>query len=153
MASGPAWGEIQQGRNAVLPDGRVVVAEQFLLPPRRSRKVIVAGDNDSPELLAEKASGADLLVHEATYTEEVLQKVGPGPQHSSAAMVARMAQAARLPNLILTHFSPRYQDQAGALTLADIEREARAHYSGTLALARDLASYELRKDGSLHALP
>jgi len=149
---GPAWGEIQQGRNVVLPDGRAVVAEQYLEPPRRSRKVIIAGDNDSPELLAREAAGADLLVHEATYTEAILHKVGPGPQHSSASMVARVAQGAALPNLILTHFSPRYQDREGPLTLDDIEREAREHYTGNLALARDLASYELRKDGSLHLL-
>lgn len=153
IPAGPAWGEIQQGRNLVLPDGRAVVAEQYLLPPRRARKLIVAGDNDTPELLAPDAKSADLLVHEATYTEAILHKVGPGPQHSSAAMVARVAEQARVPNLILTHFSPRYLDHgqghANALTLDDIEREARAHYTGTLALARDLASYELRKDGSL----
>ncbi len=154
IPSGPAWGEIQQGRNVVLPDGRAVAAEEFLLPPRRSRKLIVAGDNDSPALLAQEARHADLLVHEATYTEAVLHKVGPGPQHSSAAMVARMAQEVRLPNLILTHFSPRYQDRPdGALSLDDIEREAREHYSGTLALARDLAVYALGKDGSLHVQP
>jgi len=160
IPSGPAWGEIQQGRNVVLDDGRAVVAEQFLLPPRRSRKVIIGGDNDTPELLAREAAGADVLVHEATYTEAILRKVGPGPQHSSAAMVARVAQRAQVPNLILTHFSPRYLDprqgdeeNISVLTLDDIEREARAHYTGTLALARDFASYELRKDGSLHLLP
>lgn len=157
VPAGPAWGEIQQGRNVVLDDGRSLVAEHYLAPPRRSRKIIVAGDNDAPELLAHEAASADLLVHEATYTEEILHKVGPGPQHSSAAMVARMAQGAALPNLILTHFSPRYLDHnAGnkkVLTLDDIEREARKHYTGTLALARDLARYELRKDGGLHLLP
>jgi ribonuclease Z len=150
---GPAWGEIQQGRDVVLDDGRAVVAEQFLQPPRRARKLIIGGDNDTPELLAVEAAGADLLVHEATYTEAILHKVGPGPQHRSAAMVARMAQRVKLPNLILTHFSPRYQDREGALTLDDIEREAREHYTGNLALARDLAVYELRKDGSLHLQP
>lgn len=156
IPAGPAWGEIQQGRNVVLDDGRAVVAEAYLLPPRRSRKVIIAGDNDTPELLAAEATAADLLVHEATYTEAILHKVGPGPQHSSAAMVARVAQQVRVPNLILTHFSPRYQDRdpghTNALTLDDIEREAREHYTGKLALARDLASYELRKDGSLNLL-
>ena len=153
IPSGPAWGEIQQGRNVVLVDGRAVVAEQFLLPPRRARKVIIGGDNDRPELLSGEALGSDLLVHEATYTEAILHKVGPGPQHSSAAMVARVAERVKLPNLILTHFSPRYQDREGALTLDDIEREARAHYTGNLALARDLGRYELMKDGSLHLLP
>jgi len=157
VPAGPAWGEIQQGRDVLLPDGRLVAAEDFLLPPRRARRAIIAGDNDDPGLLAIEAAQADLLVHEATYTEAVLHKVGPGPQHSSAAMVARMAERVSLPNLILTHFSPRYQDRAqdnsNALTLDDIEREAREHYSGTLALARDLATYALGKDGSLRLLP
>ena len=155
IASGPAWGEIQQGRDVVLPDGRKVRAEDFLLAPRKSRKVIIAGDNDTPALLGAQAADADLLVHEATYTDAILHKVGPGPQHSSAAMTARFAQQAGIPHLILTHFSPRYLDgnagKSGVLGLDDIEREAREHYCGNLALARDLASFELRKDGSLHA--
>ena len=33
VASGPAWGEIQQGRNVTLPDGREVIAEDYLAPP------------------------------------------------------------------------------------------------------------------------
>ena len=153
IASGPAWGEIQQGRDVVLPDGRLVAAEDFLLAPRKSRKVIIAGDNDTPELLALEAATADLLVHEATYTEDILRKVGPGPQHSSAAMVARFAQQANIPNLILTHFSPRYQDRGTALTPGDIEREAREHYTGTLALARDLDVFTLDRAGGLQAMP
>lgn len=155
IGSGPAWGELQQGRDVLLPDGGRLVAEDFLLPPRRSRKIIIAGDNDRPELLAHEAENADLLVHEATFTEEILRKVGPGPQHSSAAMVARFAQQAGLPNLVLTHFSPRYQDRnkglATGLTLDDIEREASEHYTGTLVLARDLDRYELGKDGTVQA--
>ena len=148
---GPAWGELQQGRDVLLPDGRTVHAEDYLAPPRKSRKIIVGGDNDTPSLLADEARDADLLVHEATYTEAILHKIGPGPMHSSAAMVARFAQQAGLPNLVLTHFSPRYLDRPGngPLSLDDIEREARAHYHGTLALARDLDRYELGKDGML----
>ena len=151
IASGPAWGEIQQGRDVLMPDGRLARAADFLLPMRMARKLIIAGDNDRPELLAQEALGADLLVHEATYTEDILRKVGPGPQHSSAAMVARFAQQAGIPNLILTHFSPRYQAHGTALTLDDIAREARAHYSGSLVLARDLDRYALGKDGVVQA--
>ncbi len=151
VASGPAWGEIQQGRDVTLPDGRRIAAADYLAPPRKPRKVIIGGDNDTPSLLAIDARDADLLVHEATYTEEILHKIGPGPQHSSAAMVARFAREAGVPNLVLTHFSPRYLDRPGngAPSLDDIEREAREHYQGTLALARDLDRYELGKDGVL----
>jgi ribonuclease Z len=92
-----------------------------------------------------------VLIHEATYTEEVLLKVGPAPMHSSALRVARMAQAARLPNLVLTHFSPRYQDGAGPLSMGALEAEARGVYTGSLFLARDFDRYVLGRDGTLAA--
>lgn len=89
-----------------------------------------------------------MLVHEATYTEEVLQKIGPGPQHSSAMRVAQFAAGAGVRNLVLTHFSPRYQD-GGPLPLSLLEDEARAQYGGQLLLARDLDHYVLDRTGAL----
>lgn len=142
------WGELQQGRDVVLADGRAIAACDYLLAPRRARRIVVAGDNDSPELLATSAHGAEVLVHEATYTEEVLLKVGPAPQHSSALRVARFAEQAGVRNLVLTHFSPRYQD-GGPLPLSLLEQEARAEYSGSLLLARDLDHYVLDRAGAL----
>ena len=150
---GPGWGRIQQGHDLTLADGRMLHARDYLLSPRKPRKIIVGGDNDQPALLAAEAMGADVLVHEATYTEAGLNKVGPGPQHSSAAAVARFASEAGIPNLVLTHFSPRYQEpdaaRHGAPTLADIEAEARAGYQGNLFLASDLERYVLDRQGQL----
>jgi len=148
IPSSALWGDLQQGRDVVLPDGRAVAARDYLLAPRRARRIVVAGDNDRPELLAASAHGADVLVHEATYTEEILQKIGPGPQHSSALRVARFAAQAGVRNLVLTHFSPRYQD-GGALPLALLEEEARLEYGGSLLLARDLDHYVLDRNGAL----
>jgi ribonuclease Z len=149
---GPVWGVLQQGRDARLPGGRVLRAADYLLPPRRARKIVVGGDNDMPGLLAGVAKGADVLVHEATYTEDVLAKVGPGPQHSSALRVARFAAEAGVANLVLTHFSPRYQQAQGALTMAHVEAEARAAYDGKLFLANDFDRYELDRQGGLSRL-
>jgi ribonuclease Z len=151
IAPGPVWGALQHGLDAVLDDGRVLHAADWLLAPRKARTVIVGGDNDDPSLLLEAARTAEVLIHEATYTEEVLLKVGPGPMHSSALRVARMAQAARLPNLVLTHFSPRYQDGAGPLSMGALEAEARGVYTGSLFLARDFDRYVLGRDGTLAA--
>ena len=148
VPASPLWGEIQLGRDVTLDDGRHIAASDYLLLPRRARRIVVAGDNDRPELLATAAHGADVLVHEATYTEEVLQKIGPGPQHSSAMRVARFAEQAGVRNLVLTHFSPRYQDH-GALPMSLLEDEARAQYSGNLMLARDLDHYVLDRTGEL----
>jgi len=153
IASGPGWGQLQRGQDIDLPDCRVARSADYLLPGRRQRKIIVAGDNDTPSLLAAQAQDAHVLVHEATYTEEVLQKVGPGPQHSSARATAAFAQSAGLPNLVLTHFSPRYQQGSDGLSMAALEAEARAAYSGNLFLADDLQRFSLDRHGTLAALP
>jgi ribonuclease Z len=148
VPAGPEWGLIQQGRDVVLADGRTVRAADYQLQPRKPRRVIVGGDNDTPSLLAEEARTAEVLVHEATYTEDVLAKVGPAPQHSSAHSVAAFARKAGVPNLVLTHFSSRYQAE-GKVSIADVENEARAAYDGRLFLANDLELYWLDKQGVL----
>lgn len=148
VPASPLWGELQQGRAVTLADGRQIAAGDYLLAPRRARRIVIAGDNDRPELLATAAHGADVLVHEATYTEEMLQKIGPGPQHSSALRVAQFAEQAGVRNLVLTHFSPRYQDR-GPLPISLIEDEARASYNGELIMARDLDHYVLDRNGAL----
>ena len=148
IPSSPLWGELQRGHDVTLADGRRIAAHDYLLAPRRARRIVVAGDNDRPELLEHVARAADVLVHEATYTEDILQKIGPGPQHSSAMRVARFAQQAGVRNLVLTHFSPRYQEH-GALALALLEDEARAEFDGHLVLARDLDHFVLDRTGDL----
>jgi ribonuclease Z len=148
---GAAWGRLQRGEDMVLEDGRLVRASDVLQAPRRPRRIVVGGDNDRPELLLDEARRADVLVHEATYTEAVRLKVGPGPQHSSALMVGRMAQEAGVPHLVLTHFSPRYQERPapGQAGIADVEAEARSVYDGGLFMARDFDRYALDREGRL----
>lgn len=149
VASGPVWGQLQRGETVTLADGRKLVGSDYWLPTRVPRHIIIAGDNDQPELLAKASASCHLLVHEATYTQEVADKLGVEPQHSSAKMIATFAQQVELPNLLLTHFSPRYQAQGAGLTIDDIEQEATAYYSGNLYLAEDLAVYHLNRRGQL----
>jgi ribonuclease Z len=148
---GPLWGELQHGHSVQLENGRVIAPQDVCLPPRTPRCIVVGGDNDRPELLADKLNGSDVLIHEATFTEDVLAQVGPKFQHSTAAQVAATAQQAQLPHLILTHFSQRYRRHApaGEHSLQDLYNEARIHYAGNLLLADDLAAYELTRDKQL----
>ena len=147
---GPLWKLLQSGADVELDDGGTVLAEDMLLPARRARKIVVGGDNDMPALLADACRDADVLVHEATYTMEVAQKVGPVPQHSTAQAVAEFARDAALPNLVLTHFSARYQDDLSHTpSIAEVENEARQFYDGRLFLARDLETYRLDREGVL----
>lgn len=148
---GPLWGALQRGGTVVLDDGRTVATEAVCQPQRPPRCLVVGGDNDRPELLLDALAGADVFIHEATYTEDVLARVGPQHRHSTAAQVATVAAAAGVPWLALTHFSQRYQRRPspGGHSLEELVAEARARYSGGLIMAEDLAGYRLRRDKQL----
>lgn len=145
VPQGPLWGHIQNGEDIHLDDGRLLLAQDYLMPIR-PRRIIIGGDNDRPELLTERAADADVLIHEATYTAAVAEEVGPGPGHSSAASVAKFAQEARIPNLILTHFSKRYH-LSSTTSVEVIREEAELYYKGALFLANDFDVYELQANG------
>jgi len=148
---GPEWGDLQKGKDVLLDDGRLLRSDDYTHIPRTARKIIVGGDNDTPELLKNACQGTHVLIHEATYTQDVADRVGPWPQHSSAQQVARFAQATKLPNLVLTHFSSRYQSAPGGTPhINQLAAEALQHYKGQLFLARDFDTYRLEKDFQLH---
>lgn len=146
---GPLWGKLQAGHDVVLDDGSVLAAADFRVADVQRAVAVIGGDNDTPALLGKACAGAQVLVHEATYTEAILQKVGPGPTHSSVQRVAQFATESGLPNLILTHFSARYDNPEG---MAELEAEARQHYAGNLFLAEDFGTYELDAAGLVRKL-
>jgi ribonuclease Z len=156
IAAGKTWGMLQRGLDVTLENGEVLKSAEYVEQDVEVTKIIVAGDNDTPSLLAEAASDAVLVVHEGTYTESVLAKIQAkltnndsssdiDPMHSTAAQVAKFAENTGVPNLILTHFSARYQgyDDASSDTpnMADIRVEAEQHYHGNLWLAKDFAQF------------
>ncbi|MFT0517391.1 MBL fold metallo-hydrolase [Pseudomonas faucium] len=146
---GPLWGALAKGE-AVEHGGRLLHGRDYLRASRPARRVIVCGDNDSPELLAEVARDVDVLVHEATFTQALIERTGATFGHSSAAAVARFAETAGVRNLVLTHFSARYQpDPRRSPCIEDLRVEAQAHYSGHLTLAQDLQRYHIGRDGCL----
>jgi ribonuclease Z len=150
VQAGPAWGQLQRGQDVTQDDGSTLLANDYLLPPRAPRVVMVAGDNDNPALLDNLVAKPDVVVHESTYTEAIAIKVGPSAQHSYAKQVAQYAQQAQIKNLVLTHFSPRYIDSDNApQNIGMVEAEAKAHYQGRLFLARDFAHYVVDKQGLL----
>lgn len=149
---GPAWGALIRG-NDVAYQGRTLHSADYVHFDQPTQCIVVAGDNSEPERLARACVGAQVLVHEATYTAEVAKdKTHHG--HSSAAAVADFARQAKLPNLVLTHFSPRYQASPGhGLSIEDLRQEAAAGYGGNLVLAADFDRYRLSRDGVLSLMP
>ncbi|WP_026259320.1 MBL fold metallo-hydrolase [Uliginosibacterium gangwonense] len=155
IPAGPDWARLKAGEDITLADGRTLHSSDFVLPARAPRQIIIAGDNDTPGLLTDLCAQAQVLVHEATYTQAVSDKVGPEPQHCSAQHIAQFAQETQVPNLILTHFSARYANAlTGPDSIEELREEAARHYTGRLFLAQDYARYMLDKTGLLtEALP
>lgn len=146
------WGKLQHGIDVALADGSTLYSTDFVTQHNHKTVIIVAGDNDAPQRLSDAIFDANVLVHESTYTQAIVDKrIASGstydPKHSSAKQVAEFAQASGLPNLILTHFSARFQpfDNPASknLSMADIREEVLAHYQGNFWLANDFDEFEV----------
>jgi ribonuclease Z len=129
IPEGPLWGKLHRGE-AVEVEGRTIASAELVGPSRPGRKVVYPGDTRPARTVIEAAAGADLLIHEATFAhEEADRAVTTG--HSTAREAAEVARDAGALRLVLTHFSPRYADDTGAL-----EKEARAVFP-EVSTARD----------------
>ncbi len=118
VAFGPDYGRLQRGE---VVDG--VSPEQVVGPERAGRKIVLSGDTAPCEMLEVAAHQADVLVHEATFTDEERERALQ-TGHSTARQAAQLALEAEVRLLVLTHVSTRY---AGG----EIRDEARAIFERT----------------------
>ncbi len=146
VPAGPLYGRLKRGETVTLDDGRVIDGAELSGPPLAGRKFVYCTDTIYCDGAVELARDADLLVHEATFSEQDIE-LAHQSLHSTAAMAARVALAAGAKELMLTHFSPRYAP-ANAVTPDDLLAEARAIFPRT-ELARDLLVREIprREEG------
>ena len=108
---GAAWGKLQHGETLTLPDGTVVKPEDVSGPIRKGRKVVYTGDTRPFPEFAKFAAGADLVIHECTFDDALVDKaVVDG--HSVPSQAAQDAKDANVKDLVLTHISARYTDAA-----------------------------------------
>lgn len=134
---GPAYGTLQKGEPVTLPDGRVVQPSQVLGPARRGRKLVISGDTRPCAALTEAARGADVLVHEATFSDDE-QERALETKHSTAREAGKVASDAKVKRLVLTHFSARHDMEPEPLVA-----QAKASFSGPVDAARDGYSFEV----------
>ncbi|MGZ4339488.1 MAG: ribonuclease Z [Gaiellaceae bacterium] len=104
---GPERGALQRGESVTLADGSVVTPDAVIGEPRAGRRIVITGDTAPVETVRVLAEGADVLVHEATFSEEERERAAE-TLHSTARQAAELAAAAGVRLLALTHFSPRY---------------------------------------------
>ena len=136
IPEGPLWGKIHKGESVTLDDGRVIEPHVLVGPRRSGRTVAISGDTRPSDATVEAARGADLLIHEATFADEEAGRAAE-TGHSTAREAARIAAAAGVRRLALTHFSARYSRDPGELL-----REAREVFE-EVVLARDGMEIEI----------
>jgi ribonuclease Z len=103
---GPDFGRLHRGEPVPGADGEVR-PEQVVGAARPGRKVVNAGDGAPSPLTVAVAHGADLLVHEATFSEEEADRARE-TGHSTAREAAEIAREAQVKLLALNHVSPRH---------------------------------------------
>ncbi|MHB1169256.1 MAG: ribonuclease Z [Longimicrobiales bacterium] len=123
---GPLFGKLHRGE-PIDVDGRVIRPEDVVGPPRPGRSVVYTGDTRPTRDIAEAAQGADLLIHDATFSDEEADRAR-ATRHSTAREAAQLAQRAGVRRLVLTHISARYAEDPRQL-----EREARAVFPASIA--------------------
>ena len=135
VPEGPLWSKLQDGSSVKLPSRRIVKPEMVLGHPRPGRKIVYTGDTRPSENLVKLAENADLLIHEATFDDELMERAMEDG-HSTPSMAAETAKEAGAKWLVLTHISARYKD-AGLLL-----EQARKVFSNT-DVAQDFLRLEL----------
>jgi ribonuclease Z len=118
-----------------LGDGRVIQSREVVGSPRPGKAVAYCTDTRPFAGTVELARGVDLIIHEATYTDDLANEARDYG-HSTAAQAARIAREAEAERLLITHFSTRYAD------VSPLYEEARAVFHETL-LAQDLMEIEI----------
>jgi len=107
VPNGPERGELQRGTPVTLADGRTVTPAEVVGEPRPGRKLVITGDTAPAETIVEAAWGADVLVTEATFSEEESERAAE-TRHQTATQAAEIARRAEVGLLALTHLSNRY---------------------------------------------
>lgn len=110
------------------------------------RSIVISGDTRESDSMVELARGADVLVHEVMLEERVRELVRSLPNadslarsvishHTTAEEVGRVAAAARVKTLVLSHFVPAEDpDVPDEEWVAPVRR----HFAGRVIVGRDL---------------
>ena len=115
---------IKAGADWTSPDGEVVKNERLVEPADPTRSYAYCSDTRYIPTLPSRIKGVGTLYHESTYGEDNLL-MAQKYYHSTARQAALVAREARVGQLLLGHYSSRYEDEQVLL------REAREVFENT----------------------
>ena len=110
---GPKFSRLHEGESVELEDGTVVDPDQVVGDPRPGRSIVYTGDTRPTTATIEVADDPDLLIHDATFTDDRADRAGE-TAHSTARQAAEIASRAGAKRLALVHISSRYAGDVGS---------------------------------------
>ncbi len=99
------WNRLQHGET-IEADGRVLTPDMVLGPPRKGIRLAYCTDTRPVEAIVEHAQGADLAIFEGMYAEPDKLAKAKQYRHMTFYEAAKLARAAHVGELWLTHYSP-----------------------------------------------
>lgn len=104
---GPDFTRLHNGESVELADGRIIEPDQVVGPERPGRRIVYTGGTRPRESVREAAADADLLIHDAGFTEQDAGRARD-TNHSTAKEAAELAANSEVKRLALFGFSGRY---------------------------------------------
>lgn len=101
---------IKNGADWIMEDGTVIPNSQLVTPADEPRSYAYCSDTRYMPELHLQLKGVTTLYHESTYGEDNLQ-MAQKYNHSTARQAALVARDAEVGQLILGHYSSRYEDE------------------------------------------
>ncbi|SFP24999.1 ribonuclease Z [Hydrogenimonas thermophila] len=133
IPEGPIYAKLKNLETVTLEDGRVIDGKEFLGDPIKGKRIAIGGDNDNP-LLFSKYAPFDLMIHEATYTQNDFDNLPKKFQHTTAKQLATAAKKMGVKHLILNHISPRYDKDN---RVSELLEEAKSYFTEKVEVAYD----------------
>lgn len=103
----PTWNQLGISSLVNVPVEHCRNAFGLVLGHSSGWRLVYSGDTRPCAALEQSGQGADLLIHEATFDDE-LEHEARAKNHSTTAEALKSAQLMNVQNVILTHFSQRY---------------------------------------------
>ncbi|MEG1579803.1 MAG: ribonuclease Z [Bacteroidaceae bacterium] len=102
--------DIKEGADWKMPDGQIIPNEKLTIPAAPARKYAYCSDTSYHPKLIELIAGANLLFHEATFSETEKKRAAE-TFHSTARQAATIARESHVDRLVIGHYSSRYTDE------------------------------------------
>lgn len=122
---------IKAGNDYMLPDGTLISHERLTLPADPPRSYAYCSDTRYIPELANRVEHVSTLYHESTYADEH-EGMAAKYLHSTARQAALVARDAGVGQLVIGHFSSRYESEEVLLN------EARSVFPNTLIASEKL---------------